>query len=283
MIRTLPALLLAAATMLAGAAADPPAAATEGAGTPAQEQVPELSAVVTTEFGVFSFRLHAREAPLTVTNFCNLAKRGYFDGTQVFGNNRVAKYMGRFKENGTPQYTFKREFSPRIKFDGPGTVAMMKASELPNAGNHSTEWFVTIKNQERWHLDFTAFGTITEGQPVVNQLQRGSLIRSVKIVGDPSPLFAKYADRLAAWNAAIDATGWKPGDVPPPLPPSKAGPPLLPPGSGAPSHPPAAPPHEEQPPASPPPAATPPATAPSGTQGASGNRAPAAAVRGPQA
>ena len=97
------------------------------------------------------------------------------------------------------------------------------------------------------------------------------------------PLFAKYADRLAAWNAAIDATGWKPGDVPPPLPPSKAGPPLLPPGSGAPSHPPAAPPHEEQPPASPPPAATPPATAPSGTQGASGNKAPAAAVRGPQA
>ena len=44
------------------------------------EAIQDVSAVIHTSKGDIKLRLFADKAPLTVANFVNLAKRGYYDG-----------------------------------------------------------------------------------------------------------------------------------------------------------------------------------------------------------
>ena len=43
----------------------------------------ELKSVIETDKGKIQLNLFANEAPLTVANFVNLARRGYYDGLLV--------------------------------------------------------------------------------------------------------------------------------------------------------------------------------------------------------
>ena len=203
---------------------------------PDSPEFPQLFARVTTSKGVFRFTMHPKEAPLAVTNFCNLARKQFFDGLPFIARTFVLRLTGRPWNGFDPGYTFRREFSSKLKFDGPGAVGMYKLEDKPETTTHPTLWFATVKEQERWTLDYTLFGTVVEGQGVVDSIQIGDLVTRVEIEGDPSPLFAKYAAQIRAWDEALAKSGWKPGATAPP--PNEPAPRAAPQPPGSPPSPP---------------------------------------------
>jgi peptidyl-prolyl cis-trans isomerase B (cyclophilin B) len=195
--------------------ASEPASSQPGSSQPAASQpastqpakIGPLFANVETNKGNIRIELFPAKAPVTVTNFCNLVNRGFYNGTTWFEISRVVRMAG--SPDGTqtyrPGYTIKRELNPTLKFDGPGDVAMVKNLDSSDSPSHGSQFFITIKEQDRWTLDFAIFGSVVEGQRVVDSIEKGDQIIRIAIDGDPAPLFKKYAKLVESWNKALDA------------------------------------------------------------------------------
>ncbi len=123
-----------------------------------------------TERGDIVVELYADRAPLTVENFVNLARAGFYDGTTF---HRVIKgFMAQGGDptgtgTGGPGYQFGDEFHPSLRHDGPGVLSMANAG----AGTNGSQFFIT--HSATPHLDnrHSVFGRVTEGMDVVNALR----------------------------------------------------------------------------------------------------------------
>ncbi len=123
-----------------------------------------------TERGDIVVELYADRAPLTVENFVNLARSGFYDGTTF---HRVIKgFMAQGGDptgtgTGGPGYQFGDEFHPSLRHDGPGVLSMANAG----AGTNGSQFFIT--HSATPHLDnkHSVFGRVTEGMDVVSSLR----------------------------------------------------------------------------------------------------------------
>ena len=181
----------------------PAAPPTTSAPPPAPPAATPLLARVQTAKGQFTIELRVAEAPISCANFVNLVRRGAYDRSAVHDTTRVLRQCGGPGRSFDPGYVIRREFSAKLMFDGPGMVAMQKASDGEHA--HGTQFFVTVKEQSRWNLDIPIFATVSRGQDVVNTLAVGDAIERIEIEGNPVPLLARFAKEIAAWNTALDA------------------------------------------------------------------------------
>ncbi len=113
-------------------------------------------------------------APVTVENFVKLAKQGFYDGLTF--HRVISGFMiqgGCPQGNGTggPGYTIKGEFEANgIKNDlkhSRGVISMARAMNPNSAGS---QFF--IMHQDAPHLDgqYAAFGTVTEGMDIVDEI-----------------------------------------------------------------------------------------------------------------
>ncbi len=163
----------------------------------------ELAAVMNTSKGAIRLRLFPNEAPLTVLNFVNLAKRGYYNGLKfhrVIENFMIQGGDPTGTGSGGPGYQFKDEFSPRLKHDGPGVLSMANSGPDSNG----SQFFITHKETSWLDRKHSVFGKVTTGQSVVDAVKQGDSISSVTIEGDPSALFEKHDKQLAKWNKTLD-------------------------------------------------------------------------------
>lgn len=163
----------------------------------------ELVAVVNTSKGAIRLRLFPEEAPLTVLNFVNLVKRGYYDGLKF--HRVIADFMvqgGDPTGTGTsgPGYQFKDEFSPRRRHDGPGVMSMANSGPDSNG----SQFFITHKETSWLDRKHSVFGKVIAGQEAVDAIQQGDVMTSVTIEGDASGLFEKHDKQLAKWNKTLD-------------------------------------------------------------------------------
>jgi len=262
---------------------------------PAPPQKSVLRAIVVTTRGPFIIELHDDAAPMTVANFCNLVKKGFFDGTRVNTSSRVFRVMGNPSDDFDPGYRIHREFSPKHRYDRAGRVGAWRGESKTTA--MPTQFAITVKEQSSWNLDVPCFGTVVDGQNVVNLLDTQDLIERITLEGDPSALLSRYADRVRQWDEALAKSGWTPASprakdgTPPavrgnpatdpdapiwapdaprrtpgaPATPAKPGDPPSPPATDAPAGnapPPAKVPSAKDPPAKNPPANNPPANNP---------------------
>ena len=115
-----------------------------------------------TERGEFVVELHADRAPLTVENFVNLARAGFYDGTTF--HRVINGFMAQGGDptgtgTGGPGYQFRDEFHPSLRHDGPGVLSMANAG----AGTNGSQFFITYAATP--HLDdrHSVFGRVTEG------------------------------------------------------------------------------------------------------------------------
>jgi len=123
-----------------------------------------------TERGDIVVELHADRAPLTVENFVNLARAGFYDGTTF---HRVIKgFMAQGGDptgtgTGGPGYQFGDEFHPTLRHDAAGVLSMANAG----AGTNGSQFFIT--HSATPHLDnrHSVFGRVTEGMDVVSALR----------------------------------------------------------------------------------------------------------------
>jgi cyclophilin family peptidyl-prolyl cis-trans isomerase len=123
-----------------------------------------------TERGEFVVELHADRAPLTVENFVNLARAGFYDGTTF--HRVINGFMAQGGDptgtgTGGPGYQFRDEFHPSLRHDGPGVLSMANAG----AGTNGSQFFITYAATP--HLDdrHSVFGRVTEGLDVVRSLR----------------------------------------------------------------------------------------------------------------
>jgi cyclophilin family peptidyl-prolyl cis-trans isomerase/HEAT repeat protein len=136
-------------------------------------------ALVKTEKGEFTIELLPEDAPLTVDNFVQLARRGYFNGIafhRVVPNFVIQGGDPRGDGNGGPGYQIRCEIN-EVEYRR-GAVGMA----LSGKDTGGSQWFVTHSPQP--HLDggYTVFGTVAEKEmAVVDGIARGDKILSITI------------------------------------------------------------------------------------------------------
>jgi peptidyl-prolyl cis-trans isomerase B (cyclophilin B) len=128
------------------------------------------SAHFVTERGEFDVELFAADAPLTVENFVNLARAGFYDGTTF--HRVIPGFMAQGGDptgtgRGGPGYQFSDEFGSSHRHDAAGVLSMANAG--PNT--NGSQFFITFGPTP--HLDgkHTVFGRVTNGMDVVNALR----------------------------------------------------------------------------------------------------------------
>ncbi len=145
-------------------------------------------AVITTPHGAIRIALAADKAPKTVSNFKELAGKGFYDGLTF---HRVVPGFvaqgGDPQGNGTggPGYTVEAEIVPGLKHVA-GAVAMARQGDQVNPERRSSGSQFYICLADAPHLDgaYTIFGQVVEGMEAVLKIRKGDRMDKVRIVGD---------------------------------------------------------------------------------------------------
>jgi cyclophilin family peptidyl-prolyl cis-trans isomerase len=113
--------------------------------------------------------LYPQEAPKTVENFVKLANNGFYDG--IIFHRVIPGFMVQTGDptgtgRGGPGYTFKDEFSPKLKHDKAGILSM--ANSGPNT--NGSQFFITLAPTSWLDNRHTIFGQVTQGMDVVEKI-----------------------------------------------------------------------------------------------------------------
>lgn len=128
--------------------------------------------------GTIELELDVTGAPRTTANFMHLARSGFFDGVpvhRVVTNFVVQAGDPRGDGEGGPGYTIRDEptLTPYLR----GTVGM--ALDWRDTGG--SQFFVTLGPQPHLDARYTAFARVVDGMAVVEQIQKGDVIRRVTV------------------------------------------------------------------------------------------------------
>jgi peptidyl-prolyl cis-trans isomerase B (cyclophilin B) len=160
----------------------------------------EVKAVMKTSKGDIKLRLFAAKAPLTVANFANLVKRGYYDGLsfhRVIPDFMIQGGCPHGTGTGGPGYRFEDECTPELRHDAPGKLSMANAGP----GTNGSQFFITHVATPWLDGRHTVFGEVLDSgdQAVVDAIEMGDVIESIEIEGAEDVL-ASQSDRINAWN-----------------------------------------------------------------------------------
>lgn len=125
-------------------------------------------------YGTISVELDADTAPITVTNFVNLAKEGFYDGLTF--HRIISGFMiqgGDPNGNGTggADTTIKGEFADNgVENDIShvrGVISMARSNDPDSA---SSQFFIVHEDSTFLDGSYAAFGHVTEGMEVVDKI-----------------------------------------------------------------------------------------------------------------
>ncbi|SIQ52583.1 peptidylprolyl isomerase [Solilutibacter tolerans] len=162
-----------------------------------------LIATIDTDRGPIKLELYADKAPLTVANFVNLAKRGFYDGLnfhRVIDDFMIQGGCPQGRGTGGPGYKFEDETNNGVRHDR-GVISMANAG--PNT--NGSQFFITHIKTDWLDGKHTVFGKVLEGLDVVDKVQQGDGIKSIRIEGDVDAALAAKADRVEEWNKILSA------------------------------------------------------------------------------
>ena len=162
-----------------------------------------LIATIDTDRGPIKLELYADKAPLTVANFVNLAKRGFYDGLnfhRVIDDFMIQGGCPQGRGTGGPGYKFEDETNNGVRHDR-GVISMANAGPDTNG----SQFFITHIKTDWLDGKHTVFGKVLEGQDVVDAVKQGDTIKSIRIEGDADAVLAAKADRVADWNKILSA------------------------------------------------------------------------------
>src|SRR5262245_55432791 len=131
-------------------------------------------AVMKTSMGTITLRFFPKQAPVAVANFKGLAAKGYYDG--ITFHRVIDNFM---IQGGDPTGTgysgdslwggkFQDEFSPTLRFDHPGILAMANSGP----GTNGSQFFITQVPTPHLNDKHTIFGEVIEGMDVVNAIAK---------------------------------------------------------------------------------------------------------------
>ncbi len=127
------------------------------------------------DYGVIKLELDANTAPITVTNFVNLAKDGFYDGLTF--HRIINGFMiqgGDPDHNGTggSKKTIKGEFSSNGVENNishtRGVISMARSNDNNSA---SSQFFIVHQDSTFLDGNYAAFGHVTEGMDIVDKIE----------------------------------------------------------------------------------------------------------------
>lgn len=162
-----------------------------------------LTAKMETNKGVIDLELYGDKAPITVSNFVNLANRGFYNGIKFHRVINQFMIQGGDPDGvgtGGPGYKFEDEFNPSLTHNGPGILSMANAGPRTNG----SQFFITHLETPWLDGKHTVFGKVLKGLDVVNAISQGDQIIKLTISGDSKSLLDKNAARVSEWNKILD-------------------------------------------------------------------------------
>ncbi len=165
-------------------------------------------AIITTNKGDINLELFGEATPITVANFINLAKRGYYNG--ITFHRVIDDFMiqcGCPNGNGTggPGYQFDDEIVSDLKHDQPGVLSMANAGP----GTNGSQFFITHVETPWLDGKHTVFGKVVSGddQGTVNSIEQNDRIINISIEGEIE-LSEEQQFQFDEWNSILDDNGY---------------------------------------------------------------------------
>ena len=164
------------------------------------EVIQEVGALMRTSKGDIKIRLFADKAPVTVANFVNLAKKGFYDGLsfhRVIADFMIQGGCPHGSGTGGPGYQFEDECTAELRHDSPGVLSMANSGP----GTNGSQFFITHVATPWLDGRHTVFGSVIQSsdQDIVNAIAEGDTIETIEISGEEQ-LLQSQADRISAWN-----------------------------------------------------------------------------------
>ena len=123
------------------------------------------------------------ETPITTENFKSLIEKKFYDGLnfhRVIPGFVAQGGCPNGVGNGGPGYTIECEVTAPKQFHDKGVLSMA------HAGRHTggSQFFICHNRQGTQHLDgnHTCFGKVVEGLEIVDQIEQGDKIHSIKMI-----------------------------------------------------------------------------------------------------
>lgn len=149
---------------------------------------------LTTSRGAIFIRCDGFYAPYTVDAFLRRIESGFYDGLlfhRVIPNFVIQSGDPRGDGWGGPAYYLRTERSP-LRFE-PGAVGMANAG----ADTEGSQFFITTSAQYHLDANYTLFGTVVEGLPVAEIIEKGDRLISASIISSSDYLGGNKTDRKA--------------------------------------------------------------------------------------
>ncbi|CAM2006970.1 peptidylprolyl isomerase [Acanthopleuribacter pedis] len=140
---------------------------------------PEPTWLLQTNRGEIRIKLRGSYAPITCANIVYLSNRKYFDNMpihRVVPNFVVQAGDSRGDGSGGPGHTIPCEINT-LRYKR-GTVGMALAGK----DTGGSQWFICHSAQPHLDGNYTVFGQVTEGMPLVDRLEEGDIILNTRII-----------------------------------------------------------------------------------------------------
>ncbi len=142
-----------------------------------------MKAEIHTSKGVMKLEFFEDDAPKTVKNFTDLAKKGYYDGLKFHRVLPDFVIQGGCPEGtgtGGPGYMIDCETDGENQYHDRGVLSMAHAGK--NTGG--SQFFVCHSRSNTAHLDrvHTVFGKVYEGLEVIDQITEGDVMDKVVVI-----------------------------------------------------------------------------------------------------
>ena len=140
------------------------------------------TATIFTEKGNMKVELFEKDAPNTVKNFCDLAKKGFYDGLtfhRVIPDFVIQGGCPEGTGSGGPGYKIKCELDGGNQFHDKGILSMAHAGK----DTGGSQFFICHSRKNTAHLDrrHTCFGKVVEGLEVIDSIREDDEINKIEI------------------------------------------------------------------------------------------------------
>lgn len=164
----------------------------------------KMKVKIMTQKGDININLLPEKSPVTVANFVNLAKKGYYDGLKF--HRVIDNFMAQGGDPtgtgaGGPGYQFEDEVDNGLNFSKAGKLAMANAGP----GTNGSQFFITTVPTEWLNGHHTIFGEIVSDNDlkVVKKLTNGDIMKKVVVEGDVDAFLKTQKNRVDSWNKTL--------------------------------------------------------------------------------
>ncbi len=141
-----------------------------------------MTAEIVTAKGTMKVEFYEKDAPGTVKNFCDLAKKGFYDGLtfhRVIPGFVVQGGCPNGTGAGGPGYKIKCELTGDNQYHDKGVLSMAHAGR----DTGGSQFFIVLDRNQTAHLDrnHTCFGNVVSGIELVDQIRQGDVIEKITV------------------------------------------------------------------------------------------------------